>query len=43
MAELMLGEPSDVSRLLFVPDYNAAAVVMQGVYQVQGQIWTLTD
>jgi len=41
MAEAMLGERSDVSRVVFVPDYNTAAVVMQGVYQTQGQIWTL--
>ncbi len=41
MAEAMLGEPSDVSRVLFVPDYNAAAVVMRGLYQTHGQIWTL--
>ncbi|HSW62578.1 MAG TPA: hypothetical protein VLH56_04580 [Dissulfurispiraceae bacterium] len=41
MAEAMLGEPSDVSRVMFVPDYNTAAVVMQGLYQTQGQIWTL--
>jgi phosphoketolase len=41
MAEAMLGEISDVSRVLFVADYNTAAVVMQGVYQTQGQIWTL--
>ena len=41
MAEAMLGELSDVSRVLFVADYNTAAVVTQGVYQTQGQIWTL--
>ena len=41
MAEAMLGEPSDVSRVLFVPEYNTAAIVMQGVYQTHGQIWTL--
>jgi phosphoketolase len=41
LAEALLGEPSDVSRVLFVPDANAAAVVMCGVYQTQGQIWTL--
>jgi len=41
MAEAMLGERSDVSRVLFVPDYNTAAAVMRGVYQTQGQIWTL--
>ena len=41
MAEAMLNELSDVSRVLFVPDYNTAAVVIQAVYQTQGQIWTL--
>jgi len=41
MAEAMLGEPTDVSRVLFVPDYNSAAVVTQAVYQSQGQVWTL--
>jgi phosphoketolase len=41
MAEAMLGELSDVSRVLFPPDYNAAAVVMHHLYQTHGQIWTL--
>ena len=41
MAEAMLGEPSDVSRVLFVADYNTAAATIHGVYQTQGQIWTL--
>ena len=41
MAEAMLGEPSDVSRVLFVPDYNTASVVTHHLYQTQGQIWTL--
>jgi phosphoketolase len=41
MAEAMLGEPSDVSRVLFVPDYNTASVVMHHLYQTYGQIWTL--
>ncbi len=41
MAESMLGEMSDVSRVMFPPDYNTTAVVMRGVYQTQGQIWTL--
>jgi phosphoketolase len=41
MAEAMLGEPADVSRVLFPADYNTAAVVTLGVYQTQGQIWTL--
>lgn len=41
MAEAMLGEPSDVSRVLFIPDYNTASVVMHYLYQTRGQIWTL--
>jgi phosphoketolase len=41
MAELMLGEPSHVSRVLFPPDHNAAAAVMEQVYRTHGQIWTL--
>lgn len=41
MAEAMLGELSDVSRVMFVADYNTAAVVMQGMYQTQRQIWTV--
>lgn len=36
-----MGEPADVSRVLFPGDYNTAAVVMREVYQTQGQIWTL--
>lgn len=41
MAESMLGEVSDVSRVMFIADYNTAAVVMRELYQTQGQIWTL--
>jgi len=41
LAEALLGEPSDVSRVLFPADFNTAAVVMQAVYQTRGQIWTL--
>jgi phosphoketolase len=41
MAEAMLGELAPYSRVLFVPDYNTAARVTQGVYETQGQIWTV--
>ena len=41
MAEVMLGEASDVSRVLFPVDANSAAAVMEGVYATRGQIWTL--
>jgi phosphoketolase len=41
MAEAMLAEPSDVSRVVFVPDYNTACLVTQEVYRTRGQLWTL--
>lgn len=41
MAEAMLGESSDVSRVLFVGDHNSAAAVMEAVYRTRGQIWTV--
>ncbi len=41
MSEAMLGELSDVSRVVFVADFNTTAVVMSGVYQTQRQIWTI--
>lgn len=41
MAEAMLGEPSHVSRVLFPPDFNGAAAVMERLYKTHGQIWTL--
>ena len=41
MAEVLMGEPADVSRVIFPADYNSAAAVMQRVYQTQGQVWTL--
>jgi phosphoketolase len=41
MAEALLGEPSHVSRVLFVADHNTAAAVMEGVYATRGQLWTL--
>ncbi len=41
MAEALMGEPADVSRVLFPADSNTAAAVMQAVYQTRGQIWTL--
>ena len=41
LAEVLLGEPADISRVLFPADFNTAAVVMREVYQTRGQIWTL--
>jgi phosphoketolase len=41
MAEAMLAEPSHVSRVLFPPDHNTAAAVVETVYRTRGQVWTL--
>jgi len=41
MAELMLAEPSHVSRVVFPPDHNTAAAIIEAVYRTRGQIWTL--
>jgi phosphoketolase len=41
LAEALLGEPADVSRVLFPADHNSAVAVMEAVYRTHGQIWTL--
>jgi len=41
LAEALMGEPSDVSRVLFPPDHNCAAAVMEAVFGTRGQVWTL--
>ena len=41
LAESMLSETSDISRVLFPADYNSAAETLARLYQTQGQIWTL--
>jgi phosphoketolase len=41
MAEAMLGDLSDVSRVLFPADFNTASAVMQRLYQTRGQIWSI--
>lgn len=40
MAESMLGEHSDISRVVFPGDYNTALATMDQVYKTHGQIWT---
>jgi len=41
LAEVLLGEPSNVSRVLFPADYNTAATTIADVYRTHGQIWAL--
>lgn len=41
LAESMLSETSDVSRVLFPADYNSASETLAQLYQTQGQIWTI--
>lgn len=41
LAESMLGETSDISRVVFVPDFNTAAAFVQEIYQTHGQVWSV--
>ncbi len=41
LAESLIVEPGDTSRVLFPVDFNSAAAVMQEVYRTRGQIWTV--
>lgn len=41
MAEAMLGEPSDVSRVLFPADYNTAVATLDACFHTRGCIFTL--
>lgn len=41
MCELMLGERSDISRVLFPPDANTTVAALRGCYRSRGQYWTL--
>lgn len=41
MAESMFGEMADISRVMFPPDYNTSAMVMDEIYRTHGQIWTV--
>ena len=41
LAESLMGEPGDTSRVLFPVDFNSAAAVMEQVYRTHGQIWTV--
>jgi phosphoketolase len=37
----MLGEPSDVSRVVFPADWNSAVAALRACYATRGQVWTL--
>jgi len=39
--EALMGEMSDVSRVLFPPDWNSAIAALRAVYRTHGQVWTL--
>lgn len=41
MCEALLGEPSDISRVLFPADYNTAVAALDACYHTQGKIFTL--
>lgn len=41
LAESLLAEPFDASRVLFPADFNCASAIMDAVYRTHGQIWTV--
>jgi phosphoketolase len=40
LAEALLAEMSDVSRVVFPPDWNTALATLRAVYNSRGQIWS---
>ncbi len=43
MCEAMIGESSEVSRVLFPADYNSCYATMGACYATYGQIWTIVN
>jgi len=41
MAEALMGEMADVSRVLFPADANSAVAALEAAYASRGQVWTL--
>lgn len=41
LCEALLGEMSDVSRVLFPADWNTAVAALRGAYAARGEIWIL--
>ena len=41
LAEALMGEMADVSRVVFPPDWNSAQTVLRQVYRSHGTIWGL--
>jgi phosphoketolase len=41
LCETLMGEMSDVSRVVFPADWNTAIATLQSVYSNHGQIWTM--
>lgn len=41
MCEALLGEVSDVSRVVFPVDHNTATATMEALYRTHGSIWTV--
>jgi phosphoketolase len=41
LAEALLGEMSDTSRVLFPVDANSAVAALRAAYASHGQFWTL--
>ncbi|MFQ6024165.1 MAG: xylulose 5-phosphate 3-epimerase [Acidiferrobacterales bacterium] len=41
LCEALMGEMTDVSRVLFPADCNSAAVTLQAAYRARGELWTM--
>ena len=41
LCEALLGEMTDVSRVLFPADWNSALAALEAAYRARGEIWTL--
>jgi phosphoketolase len=41
MCDALLGEMTDVSRVLFPADWNSAVAALQAAYSARGEIWTM--
>ena len=43
MCEALMGEMSDISRVLFPADWNTAVSALRAAYSTYGQIWTIAS
>ncbi|WP_420389502.1 xylulose 5-phosphate 3-epimerase [Marinobacter sp.] len=42
LGEVLMGEMSDIARVIYPPDGNSAMACLNECYQTQGQVWAMT-